>query len=94
MDELRAEIGVNESVKKILMRSRFKFGGHMERIGDENLAKISDVQKLEDKRKRRREGLRWEDYVNRYLERVRGEWRTTTKDRRREILIENAVREK
>jgi len=38
--------------------------------------------------------MRWENSVKRYLERVEGEWRTTTTDRRRPRLTENVMREK
>ena len=39
MDELRLEAGVKERFKKKLVRSRLKRGGHVERMGDEKLAK-------------------------------------------------------
>ena len=47
MDELR--IGVKESFKRKLLRSRFKYAGHVERMGDEKLAKRSDAQKVKGK---------------------------------------------
>ena len=39
MDELRVEVGVRETFKKKLVRGRVKWAGHVERMGDENLAK-------------------------------------------------------
>ena len=40
MDELRVEVGVKESFKKKLVRSRLKWSGQAERMGDEKLAEI------------------------------------------------------
>ena len=37
MDELRVEVGVTGSFKKKLARSRWKRGGHVDRMGDETL---------------------------------------------------------
>ena len=42
MDELRVEVGVKESVKKKLVRSRLTLASHVERIGDEKLANRSE----------------------------------------------------
>ena len=47
MGEMRAEVGVKESSKKKLVRSTWV--GHVEKIGDENLAKRADAQKVEGK---------------------------------------------
>ena len=49
MDELRVEVGVKDSFKKKLVRSRLKWANHVERMGDEKLAKRSDAQKVEGK---------------------------------------------
>ena len=49
MDELRVEIGVKESFKTKLVRSRLKWAGHVERMGDGKLAKESDAKKGEGK---------------------------------------------
>ena len=99
MDELGEEVGVKGSFKKKLVRnlvrSRLKWGGFVERIGEEKLAQRSDAQKVEGKRRRGRPRMQWEDWVKRDLERVGGEWRTTARDRRSwRLLIKNAVREK
>ena len=56
--------------------------GHMGRMGDEKLAKIADAKKMEGKQTRGRPRMRWEDCVERDLERVREEWRKIAKDRR------------
>ena len=45
------EVGAKESFKKKLA-SRLKWVSHVERQGDEKLAKISDAQKVEGKKKR------------------------------------------
>ena len=50
MDELRVEVGVKESFMKKLVRSRLKWVGHVERAGDEKLAK-KDAQKMEEERR-------------------------------------------
>ena len=82
-------------LKKKLIRSRLNWTRHVERMGDEKLAKKADAQKVEGKRRRRRPRMRWEDCVKRGLERVGGEWRRTAKDRRSwRLVIEDAVREK
>jgi len=52
MDELRVWDGLNKSSKKILMRSTW--AGHMEKMGDEKLAKREDAQKVERKWRRGR----------------------------------------
>ena len=49
IDELTEEVGVKESFKKKLVRSRLKWAGHVERMGDEKLAKRADAQKVERK---------------------------------------------
>ena len=57
MDKMRVKIGVKESVKKKLMKSTW--AGHVERMGDEKLAKRADVQKVEGRCRRGRPKLRW-----------------------------------
>ena len=59
---------MKEIFKKKLVRSRLKWAGHVERMGDETLAKRSDVQRVEEKRRRGRQRMRWEDCVKRDLE--------------------------
>ena len=49
MDELRVEVEVNElkeNVKKKLVRSGLKWAGHMDRMGNNKLAKRSVAHKL------------------------------------------------
>ena len=43
VDELRVEIGVKEGFQKKLVRSRLIWAGHVERMGDEKLAKRGDA---------------------------------------------------
>ena len=49
MDELRMEVGLKESLKKKLVWSRLKWGGHVERMGDEKLAKEQMPRKQRSK---------------------------------------------
>ena len=49
MGELRTEVGVTESLKKTLARSRLTWAGLVEKRGNENLAAIADAQKVEGK---------------------------------------------
>ena len=44
MDELRVEVGVTGRFKKKLVRSRLKWAGHAERMGDGKLAMGVDTQ--------------------------------------------------
>ena len=46
VNELRVEVGMKNSFKKKLVRSRLKWAGHVERMGDENLTKRADAQKV------------------------------------------------
>lgn len=57
MNELRVEVGVIESLKKKLVRSRLKWAWHVERMGGERLAKKADAQRVEGKRRRRKPRL-------------------------------------
>jgi len=47
MDYMRVEVGMKESSKKKLLKSTWF--GHVQKMGDENLAKIADAQKVEGK---------------------------------------------
>ena len=70
---------------------RLKWAGHVERMGDETLAKRADVQKVGGKEMRKTENV----MGGRKALRVGGEWRTTARDRRSwRLLMEKAVREK
>ena len=51
MYKLSVEVGVKESFRKNLVRSRLKWARHVERMGDEKLAKRADVQEMEGRRK-------------------------------------------
>ena len=65
MCELRVEVGVKEDLKKKLVTSTLTWVGHVERMGDEKLAKRADAQKVEGKRRRKRRNC---DAIKRYLE--------------------------
>ena len=52
VDDTREEIGVKESLKKKLSRSRLAWAGHVVRMGDEKLAKSADAQKVEGRKRR------------------------------------------
>ena len=47
MDDLRVEVGVKESYKKKLVRSRLKWAGHVEIMEGEKLAKRESGEKME-----------------------------------------------
>ena len=49
------------------MRSRLKWAGHVERKEGERLTKRVDAVRMDDRRRRRRPRLRWEDCVKKYL---------------------------
>ena len=55
-EELGVEVGVKESLRLHLW-SKFKWASHVERTGDEKLAKRADAQKVEEK-EARKTGLR------------------------------------
>ena len=80
--------GRNILRRKKLARSKLKWAGHIERMGDEKLAKRSDTQKMEGKGRRGRPRMRWEDCVKRDLERVGREWGTTAKYGSRRLTVD------
>ena len=47
MAELRVEVGVKEGFKKKLGRSRLKWTGHVERMGNRTIVKRANAQKVE-----------------------------------------------
>ena len=89
---LRVEAGGKGSFKKKLLRSRLKWAGHMERMGDEKLTKRLDAEKVDGKRRRGRPRMGWEGCVMRDVGKVRRiQHRTTAKDRSWRLLMENVV---
>ena len=81
IDELRVEVAVKERFKNKLVRNRLKWACQVEIMGDENLPKRADAQKLEGNCRKRD------------IERVEEEWRKRATDRRNwRLLIENLVR--
>ena len=81
MEELREEVGVRESLTRKMARSRLKWGGHVERMEGVLMSKKANVLKVEDRRRRGRPGLRWEDCLTRDLVGVVGKWRMRARDR-------------
>ena len=73
MDQLREEVGVRESLKRKLMRSRLKGAGHVEIMEGERLTKRADALRVEGRIRRGRPRLRWEDCVKRDIAGVGGE---------------------
>ena len=59
MNELRVEVGVKESFKTKLARSRVPWAGHVDRMGDDYLAKRADARKVDWNRRRGRPKLQW-----------------------------------
>ena len=55
MEELRVDVGVKESFKKKLVRSRLKWAGHVDRIEDEKLANRADAQEMVGKEAKKTE---------------------------------------
>ena len=93
MEELREEVGVRENLTRKLVRSRLKWGGHVERMEGVLMSK-ANVLKVEDRRRRGRPGLRWEDCLTRDLVGVGGKWRMRARDRgewRRSVEKVNCV---
>ena len=77
------EARVEDSFKKKLLRSRLKWAGHVERMGDDNIdSKRSDVEGKGGEEDRECDGRT----ALRDLERVGGEWRTTAKYRNWRLL--------
>ena len=83
---------MKESLKTKFAKSRLKWAGHEERMGDENWQKRADAQKVERKWRRGIPRTRSEDCINTDLERVKGDWRTTAKDRSWRLLIDKVAR--
>ena len=81
VDELRVEVGVKDSFKKKLVRSRLTRAGHVERRGDEKLTKRTDAQKMDGEggeEDRNCDG----DCIKRDVERMGEECRNRATDRR------------
>ena len=59
MVELREETGVQRRLTESLVRSRLQWAGHIERIADDRLSKITAESHEEGRRRRGRPRLRW-----------------------------------
>ena len=62
---LREETGGQRSLTERLMRRRFQWAGHVERMADERLPKRAAELRKPGRRRRGRPRLRWEDCVKR-----------------------------
>ena len=63
MVELREETGVQRSLTERLVRSRLQWAGHVEMMADDRLPKRAAELREQDRRRRGRPRLRWEDCV-------------------------------
>ena len=61
MVELREETGVKRSLTERLVRSRLQWAGHVETMVDDRLPKRAAELREEDRRRRGKPRLRWED---------------------------------
>ena len=77
MKDLTEEVGTKASIVGKIVKSRVKWAGHMVRMKDDKLPKISETKKQDGFRKRGRPQLRWEDCVKRDLRKAEEEekWR-------------------
>ena len=79
MVELREETGVQWSLTERLVRSRFQWAGHVERMADERLPKRAAELREQGRRRRGRPILRWEDCVKRDVKKTgeKEDWKKT-----------------
>ena len=79
---VRKETGVQRSVTERLARSRLQWAGHVERMADDRLPKRAAELREQDRRRRGRPRLRWEDCVNREVKKAVEEedWKKKTRD--------------
>ena len=82
MKDLREEVGTKACIAGKILKSRMKWAGHMIRMKDDKLPKISETKKHEGFRKVRQQ-LRWEDRVMRDLRKAEEEekWREKANNR-------------
>ena len=85
MVELREETGVQRRLRERerLARSRLQWAGHVERMADDRLPKRAAELREQDRRRRGRPMLRWEDCVKRDVRRAVEEedWKKKTRAR-------------
>jgi len=88
-------VEILEGFAKKLVRNILKLAGHMDKMGDEKPSNKAEVAKVRGKGRRGRPRFRWEDGVNKYLERVVEESRKRAKDKRNlKLLTEKGVEDK
>ena len=83
MKDLRQEVGTKACIVGKTGKSRMKWAGHMVRMKDNKLPRISETKKQEGFKKRGRRQLRWEDCVKRDLRKAEEEekWREKANNR-------------
>ena len=83
MVELREETGVQRSLTERLVRGRLQWAGHVEKMADDRLPKRAAELWEQDRRRRGRPRLRWENCVKRDARKAGEEedWKKKTRDR-------------
>ena len=83
MVELREYTVVQRSLTERQARNRLQWAGPVERMADERLPKRAAVLREQDRRRRGRPRLRWEDCVKRDVKKTgeEGDWKKKTVDR-------------
>ena len=84
MDELREEVGIQKCLMGILVKSRMKWAGHVERKKEDRLPRMAYVHQERGKRKRGRPRMRWRDCIERDMIKAELEdvdWRVLAQDR-------------
>ena len=76
---LGEETGVQRNLTERLVRSRFQWAGHVERMADDRLLKRAAELREQGRRRRGRPRLRWEDCVKRDVRKAGEEkdWKKT-----------------
>ena len=73
MEDQREEVGTKACIVGKIVKSRFKWDGHMVRMKDDRLPKRAETKKQKGSRKRGRPQLTWEDCVKRDLRKAEEE---------------------
>ena len=83
MKDLREEVGTKACIVGRIVKSQMKWAGHMVRMKDDKIPKISETKKQEGCRKRGRPQPRWKDCVKRDLRKAEEEqkWRENVNNR-------------
>ena len=73
MKDLTEEVGTKACISGKIVKRRIKLAGHMARMKDKRLPKMSETKKQGGCKKRGRPQLRWEDCVKRNLRKAEEE---------------------